>query len=163
MAVQLQVFKCKCGDYLCVIDNEEVEAKCRVCSSAVNLTTLQEEEMSSMKELSLTEEPEELLDLLEDLNNRPELHSTHHLLIRLYMRLLESAARGCLIVMSKALEHSQTLMMVLRKLDGDEGQLVRKFGKMEKMVMKLDLLEKQNSGDACGEMAEKIMADIIDD
>ena len=65
--------------------------------------------------------------------------------------------------MSKALEHSQTLMMVLRKLDGDEGQLVRKFGKMEKMVMKLDLLEKQNSGDACGEMAETIMADIIDD
>ena len=65
--------------------------------------------------------------------------------------------------MSKALEHSQTLMMVLRKLDGDEGQLVRKFGKMEKMVMKLDLLEKQNSGDACGEMAEKIMADIVDD
>jgi len=155
--------KCKCGDYLCVIDNEDGEANCRVCSSAVNLTTLQEEEMSSMKELSLTEEPEELLALLEDLNNRSEMHPTHHLLIRLYMRLLESAARGCQIVIGKALEHSQTLMMVLRKLDGDEGQLVRKYGKMEKMVMKLDLLKKQNSGEICGEMAEKILAELIED
>ena len=122
---------------------------CDKCGKQVDSLTMLMEEQSMMKELSLSDTAD-LCALLQKLVAGQIVHPTHHIMVRLYMRLVESVARNNpdAAVLAAAVQHGPALLKVLDRLDGEEGKLLKKYRKMFtfSLVEYKDLIRRQEEG-----------------
>jgi len=137
--------RCVCGGYFCIWQEETV--KCDKCEKQEDKMTIILEEQSMMKELSLADNAD-LCSILHKFEVNPKLHPTHHMMVRLYMRILESVARNCpdKELLAAALAQGPVLIKVLNILDGEEGKLVKKYSKMYSLVEYKDLIRMEEEG-----------------
>lgn len=137
--------KCVCGGYLS--KTMEDRTMCDKCGKQVDSLTMLMEEQSMMKELSLSDTAD-LCALLQKLVAGQIVHPTHHIMVRLYMRLVESVARNNpdAAVLAAAVQHGPALLKVLDRLDGEEGKLLKKYRKMYSLVEFKDLVRRQEEG-----------------
>eukprot|EP00091_Calanus_sinicus_P023663 TRINITY_DN8107_c0_g1_i1.p1 TRINITY_DN8107_c0_g1~~TRINITY_DN8107_c0_g1_i1.p1 ORF type:complete len:368 (+),score=83.03 TRINITY_DN8107_c0_g1_i1:164-1105(+) len=139
--------KCVCGGYFS--QSMEDRTGCDKCGKQVDSLTMMMEEQSMMKELSLADNVD-LCGILEKFLASETVHPTHHIMVRLYMRLVESVARSSPgpAVLAVAVLHGPTLLQVLDRLDGEEGKLLKKYRKMLSLVEYKDLVRRQGGGRA---------------
>lgn len=137
--------KCVCGGYFC--QRIEDRTGCDTCGKQVDSLTMAMEEQSMMKELSLADNAD-LCGVLQKLLDSQIVHPTHHIMVRLYMRLVESVARISpdAAVLAAAVQHGPALLQVLDRLDGEEGKLLKKYRKMYSLVEYKELVRRQEEG-----------------
>ena len=134
-----------CGGYFC--QRIEDRTGCDTCGKQVDSLTMAMEEQSMMKELSLADNAD-LCGVLQKLLDSQIVHPTHHIMVRLYMRLVESVARISpdAAVLAAAVQHGPALLQVLDRLDGEEGKLLKKYRKMYSLVEYKELVRRQEEG-----------------
>eukprot|EP00092_Neocalanus_flemingeri_P063813 GFUD01077284.1.p1 GENE.GFUD01077284.1~~GFUD01077284.1.p1 ORF type:complete len:126 (+),score=45.59 GFUD01077284.1:242-619(+) len=105
------------------------------------------EEQSVMKEMTLADEAD-LCGIIKRMEDTQNIHSTHHVMVRLYIRLLESVAKSKPnpSVLPAAVQYGQTLLQVLHRLDGESGRLGKKYSKLCALVEYKDLVRRQEEG-----------------
>jgi len=151
--------RCVCGGYFSIRQEESVQ--CEKCEKQEDNMTIILEEQSLMKELSLADNGD-LCSILHKFEANSKLHTTHHMMVRLYMRILETVARTCpdKEVLAAALAQGPVLIKVLNILDGEEGKLVKKYNKMYSLVEYKDLIRKQEEGQLSQEEFESKLEDL---
>merc|ERR1719483_132872 len=98
--------------------------------------------------MSLADESE-LCCILKKMENCHNIHSTHHVMVRLYIRLVESVARikPKPSILPTAVECGKTLVSVLTVLDGENGKLMKKYRKLCSFVEYKEAVQRCEDGE----------------
>eukprot|EP00092_Neocalanus_flemingeri_P101393 GFUD01129638.1.p1 GENE.GFUD01129638.1~~GFUD01129638.1.p1 ORF type:complete len:354 (-),score=103.67 GFUD01129638.1:184-1155(-) len=136
--------KCDCGGYF---TKRRLEIyQCDGCENVVEDKKISVEERNILKEVAEAGE-DELADMIEKLLGQEHFHPTHHVMFRLYSRLLESVARTDKTDnLPAAVKHGETLLNILLVMDGEGGKIVKKCKELLKVIRYKDLVRRREEG-----------------
>lgn len=90
---------------------------------------------SNVMKTILSSNPSQLLDIYRHIKDDTKIHPTHYVRTRLYLRLMDLAVKSEDVdTMKVAEECGETLVTVLKTLEGGEGKLTRKYKTMFSVI-----------------------------